>query len=341
MPLDRYAQGQRSERLSAAALMAGFADQAKKTSELNRPSVIAIGDDPVLPQETFLIGIATATGPIPDMQHPVFGNALWAAKSRLMASGCDVLHCSFHNWPDRKQFSFLERFEHRGVDGLIVMGLGRENEELAPILSSDNPCVFIDFDPIGRNVGYVMSNSIEGMARVVRHLHALGRRRIAHITGLANTTPGANRLLGYRGEMERLGLEIAKSYVQHGDYFDRSGFEAARRLLELSNPPEAIACASDMMAVGAIAAIEEVGLRVPEDIAVTGFDDADFAAWMRPALTTVRQDALGLGAAAADALVHMLRRPDEPPVVWLLPTELVARESCGLTAGPYRREAAA
>lgn len=320
--------------------MAGFGDELKKASELGGWD-LPFEDDPVLSQQSFLIGIAISNGQIAEMQHPIFGNALSAAKARLMANGCDILHCAYQTWAERGRFSFFDRFERRGVDGLIVMGFGSDTEVLIPVLASEKPCVFIDFDPIGRNVGYVMSDNVEGMARVVRHLHALGRQRIAHIAGLRNTTPGANRQLGFQSEMARLKLDVPSGYVQYGDFFDRSGFEATKRLLELSDPPEAITCASDMMAVGAIAAIEESSLRVPEDIAVTGFDDADFAARMTPALTTVRQDALGLGAAAAEAIVQMLRQPEEPPVVSLLPTELVARESCGLTARPYQREAVA
>jgi LacI family transcriptional regulator len=101
-------------------------------------------------------------------------------------------------------------------------------------------------------------------------------------------------------------------------------------LLALSKPPDAIAAASDMCAIGAVLAIEEAGLSVPEDIAVTGCDDAPFAQLLRPPLTTVRQDAFGLGRAAADGILKMLDEPDSPPPAILLPTELVVRESCGI-----------
>ena len=121
-------------------------------------------------------------------------------------------------------------------------------------------------------------------------------------------------------------------YVEQGDYFAPSGYEAAQRLLALPEPPDAIACASDSMAIGAMAAIEEASLRIPEDIAVSGFDDAEFAVTVRPRLTTMRQDAIGMGTVAAEAVLRMLKDPEAAPPVVVIPTELIIRESSGPAA---------
>jgi len=167
------------------------------------------------------------------------------------------------------------------------------------------------------------------MAGIVNHLYETGRRRIAHISGHYETRPGTDRLFGYRSALKRLGLPAPAEYVVEGDFFHDSGYDAAKLLLTLPEPPDAIACASDSMAVGAMAAIEQAGLRVPEDIAVTGFDDAEYAATVIPALTTMRQDALGMGTAAGEAILRMLDNPDSSPPVVLIETELVVRESSG------------
>jgi LacI family transcriptional regulator len=95
----------------------------------------------------------------------------------------------------------------------------------------------------------------------------------------------------------------------------------------LPERPDAITCAGDVMAIAAMVAAAEAGLRVPEDVAVTGFDDAPFAATVKPSLTTVRQDTIGLGTAAAEAILRMLKHPDEPPPTFVIPTELIIRES--------------
>lgn len=200
------------------------------------------------------------------------------------------------------------------------------------ILKAEVPAVFIDIDPIGRRAGYVMSDNVDAMVQVVRHLYETGRRRIAHISGLQNTRPGPDRLLGYRSELARLGLPAPPTYVEQGDYYQRSAREACTRLLDLPDPPDAVTCASDVMAIAAMVAIEEAGLHVPEDIAVTGFDDADFAAGVRPSLTTVRQDAAGLGTAAAEAILRMLEHPDASPPTLVLPAEVIIRESSGPAA---------
>ena len=106
----------------------------------------------------------------------------------------------------------------------------------------------------------------------------------------------AERLSAYRGSMARLGYEIRPGYVQSGDFLQQSGYDAMQRLLDLDEPPDAVAAACDAMAVGAIRAIEDAGLRCPADIAVTGFDDAPWAASLEPALTTVRQPAAEMGS---------------------------------------------
>jgi LacI family transcriptional regulator len=189
--------------------------------------------------------------------------------------------------------------------------------------------MFVDNEVFEKRTGSVLSANVEGMVQAVRHLYDSGHRRIAHISGHFNTRPGVDRLFGYKSELDKLELPSKPEYVEEGDFFVVSGYEAAKRLLALPEPPDAIACASDGMAIGAMAAIEEAGLRIPEDIAVTGFDDAEIATTVRPALTTIRQDAIGMGTAAAEAILRMLEDPEIAPPVIVVPTELIVRESCG------------
>lgn len=282
----------------------------------------------------FLVGLVTAVYEVEEFDHPFFGPVFRGLRSRLVAGGCDLILCG--NRPARPgdplRMAALERTIDRGADALIVWGAGRDDPEIEMILKTEVPAVFIDIDPIGKRAGYVMSDNVGAMAQVVRHLYETGRRRIAHISGLQNSRPGPDRLLGYRSELARLGLPTPPTYVEQGDYYQRSAYEACTRLLDLPEPPDAISCASDVMAIAAMVAIEQAGLHVPEDIAVTGFDDADFAASVRPSLTTVRQDAAGLGTAAAEAILRMLAHPDAQPPTLVLPGELIIRASSGPAA---------
>lgn len=282
-------------------------------------------------REPRLIGIVSAVPDLPQAMHPFFGPVLAGIKARIIAARCDMFVPTYNpalpmgNDPDA-----IERCFSRGAQGLIVMGIDATDPDFAPVLKSGRPIVLVDCQAIGERVGYVMSNNLEGMATAVRHLHKLGRRRIATITGIMRTRPAVDRLLGYRSELGRLGLEERPEYVVEGDFYHASGYKQMKRLLELPEPPDAVTTASDMTAVGAIVAIEEAGLQVPDDIAVVGFDNSPFAPAMRPALTTVRQNALGLGMAAADGILAMLDRPGDPPPAIILPVELVVRESCGI-----------
>jgi LacI family transcriptional regulator len=294
--------------------------------------------------EPRLIGIVTAIPDLPQTMHPFFGPVLAGIKARLFAAHSDVFIPTYNPAsPMGADLAAIERCYSHGVQGLIVMGIDAAELEFGPVLESGRPIMMVDYAVPAARAGYVMSNNLEGMASAVRHLHGLGRRRIATITGIMRTRPAIDRLLGYRSELSRLGLEERREYVAEGDFYHGSGYEQTKRLLDLPEPPDAIATASDMTAVGAILAIEEAGLRVPDDIAVTGFDDSPFAAAMRPALTTIRQDALGLGMAAADGILAMLEYPDESPPAIILPTELVVRESCGIelrqSASPSERAA--
>jgi LacI family transcriptional regulator len=285
-------------------------------------------------RKRYLIGLITGLLPILDLSHPVFEKILLGVRSHLSANECDVLLCAtlrIGTDVRLRRAAAVQAIE-RGVDGIIARGVAYGDPECEPILNSGLPVIFVDNDVIAEHAGSVMSSNVDAMAGVVNHLYESGRRRIAHISGHYETRPGSDRLFGYHSGLRRLDLPVPPEYVIEGDFFQDSAFEGAKRLLALPEPPDAITCASDSMAVGAMAAIEEAGLRVPEDIAVTGFDDADFAATVVPALTTVRQDPVAMGIAAAEALLRMLDEPDSVPPAILIDTELVVRESSGPAA---------
>jgi LacI family transcriptional regulator len=171
-----------------------------------------------------------------------------------------------------------------------------------------------------------MSDNVAGAGLAVRHLHALGHRRIATITGLLDTKPGVDRLRGYRDACAELGLAFRDEYVVQGDFYFDAGHEGARRLLALPEPPTAIFAASDMTAIGAVRGATEAGLRVPDDLSVVGFDDIQMAQHVHPPLTTVRQEKSGLGRAAGEALLRQIEGSTSTEPV-TLGVELIVRGS--------------
>jgi LacI family transcriptional regulator len=277
-----------------------------------------------------VIGAAITTGLQPDLRHPFFSEVLEGVKERAVASHYDLLLFSGHVSGDfSSEYSYVARCRRHGIDGVILMGFSRTDPELLHLLSEQIPTVAIDLDLVGARATYVTSDNVEAAATVVQYLNALGYTRIAHISGIQDSRPGIDRILGYRSGLERAGLTFNQEYLVEGDFYEPSGYAGTKRLLALEQPPEALFCASDMMALGAIRAAHAQGLRVPEDVAVVGFDDAAFASMMKPGLTTVRQDKAGLGAAACEALMRIMENEASVPPVVILSADLIVRESCG------------
>jgi LacI family transcriptional regulator len=282
-------------------------------------------------KRSYVVGVVLSTGvDHPDIQHPFFQEVLVGLKRRLGAGGYDLLLLA--NEESGNAFgtnSYLQRCRHHRVDGVVLMGAEAGEPDVQKLARSTIPCVAVDLDLVGRRTGFVISDNARGAGLAIEHLHKLGHDRIATINGPTQTRVGMDRLVGYRQALERLGLRYRDDYVRDGDFYFESGSLAMQELLSLPEPPTAVFAASDLMAAGAIRAVEQAGLAVPADIAVVGFDDIQLAAMMQPALTTIRQNKLGLGSAAAEALLRMIERDGAPPPGITLPVELVVRASSG------------
>jgi LacI family transcriptional regulator len=281
-------------------------------------------------ERSHVVGVFLETGEgHPDVQHPFFHEVLGGLKDMLGAAGFDLLlFASEQPGNGYGPHSYLKRARHHGVDGAVLMGMDTGDPEVERLLRSDIPCVGVDVALAGHGNCSVMSDNAEGAGMAVRHLAGLGHRRIATITGLMDTAPARDRLRGYREEIQRQGLAYRDDYVTYGDYYVESGAEAMARLLELAEPPTAVFAASDLMAVGALGVIGRAGLRVPEDVALVGFDDILLAGLTQPPLTTLRQDKQGLGAAAGEAMVALTEEGDgDAQAAITLPVELVVRGS--------------
>jgi LacI family transcriptional regulator len=316
----------------------GYADVRKETRQRVLATARRLDYTPnaaartLVNRRSHLIGVILFTGhEHPDLQHPFFLEVLVGLKHALGETGYDLLLFA-HEQPGvgGGPHAYARRSRHHGVDGVIVLAVDdAEEPELKKLLDSGTPVVAVDLVLGGGRASYACSDNVGGARLAVEHLHRLGHERIAHIGGLAHTKPAADRRLGYRAALQELGLELRPEYEAQGDFYLESGEAAMAELLALPEPPTAVFAASDMSAVGAIKAIEDAGLRCPDDIGVVGFDDIQLAELVSPALTTIRQDKRGLGAAAARSLVQLIGETDRTPPVSVLPVELVVRESCG------------
>jgi LacI family transcriptional regulator len=280
-------------------------------------------------ERSHVVGLYLETGEgRPDVQHPFFHEVLGGLKDILGVGGFDLLvFASEQHGNGYGPHSYLKRARHHHVDGVVLMGVDAGDGEVEQLLRSDVACVGVDMALAGTNNCSVMSDNVEGARMAVRHLADLGHKRIATITGEMETAPARDRLRGYRDEIQRQGFAYRDDYVAYGDYYADSGAEGMAALLALPEPPTAVFAASDLMAAGALGVAARAGLRVPDDVAVVGFDDIFLAALTEPPLTTVRQDKPGLGAAAGEALVALIGGDGDAQAAVTLPVELVVRGS--------------
>jgi LacI family transcriptional regulator len=227
--------------------------------------------------------------------------------------------------------SIFPRVSRKGLlDGVLVQsGHHGDQEIIGRMIDAQMPVVVLGRPFRSDNVTYVDIDNIYASYQAVNHLIRLGRKRIGTIYGPAASTVGLDRKEGYRKALSENGIQVDKSLMVEGDFTEASGYLAMQQLV--SAKPDAIFAASDAMAIGAIRAVREMGLRVPEDIAFVGFDDLPTATISNVQLTTVRQPVVQFGIRAVEALLDQIENDDKQPHRIIMDTELIIRETCGAT----------
>jgi LacI family transcriptional regulator len=222
----------------------------------------------------------------------------------------------------------------KSVDGIVVVSQSEEDDDFLDYIR-DRGIPFVVMNrqlEEGRCIN-VISDEAEGVRSMVRYLLGLGHRTVAMIEGKPGFKSTVVRRRGYESALAEAGIEVRKSFMTVGEYTVESGFSAMRRLLDGPERPTAVFCANDQMALGALKAVAEAGLRTPDDITVAGFDDDAFAAYVTPALTTVRRPIAEMSRLAAERLLQAIEGRRSVAETAYVRTELVLRESA---AAPNR-----
>jgi LacI family transcriptional regulator len=191
--------------------------------------------------------------------------------------------------------------------------------------------VVLGEEPSDTPVDSIQPDNVGGAEEIVSHLIEHGYRRIAMIRGPETRTHASDREYGYRKALQDHGLPCCSELLIAGAFSENSGYTGMQHLLQQNPIPDAVFAASDQIAIGALAAIHESGLRVPEDIALVGFDDIETARYTHPPLTTVHQDMLGQGQLAVHMLLDRINGAESAIETKILPATLVIRRSCGCT----------
>ena len=275
-------------------------------------------------RRTFMIGLI-----VPDLMHSFFAEIAKGISAAIRPLGYDVVICNSEENGELES-SEVDRLLARQVDGLILASAQPPSATglFERIEARGVPFVLIDRRFSNAHASYVGADD-EAIGRLAtRHLIERGCRRIAHIAG-RSLAPGAGRLKGYREALAAAGLEMPDSYVVHATD-DASGHEAARKLLALKQPPDAIFGYNDPTAAGAMKAILEAGISIPEAIKVIGVGNVHYSDLLRVPLSTIDQSSAVIGQQAADMLAKAIgAKRKKPPRTVLIEPTLIVRESTG------------
>jgi LacI family transcriptional regulator len=274
------------------------------------------------------IGLAVSA-----ISNPYFTEILQGVEAGALEHGYSLLIADPHDDPEHER-KVVQLLHERRVDGMIVAPSADPGALVAYLTRHDVPTVFLDrlldtpSDSTPR-FDQVCAENAEPMARLIAHLTALGHKRIGLVAGRPGLSTTAERIAGYRIGLAAAGLPHDERLVAHGDSESEGAERATAALLSLAAPPTALVAANNAMTIGALRALRERGLTVPDDLALCCFDDFAWADLFSPRLTAIAQPGKDIGAQAVRLLLDRLADPDRPTRTVRLPCAFVHRESCG------------
>jgi LacI family transcriptional regulator len=283
-----------------------------------RPSGIARG---LATQRTGTLGLI-----VPDIANPFFSDVARGAEDKACAAGYSVVVCNTDESPQRETTA-LESLEEKRVDGLVLCSSRLADKDLRAALDLHPAAVLVNYHLEGYQVGAILLDDEGGAQAATRHLLLSGHHAVGFLAGPLASYSSAQRSKGYHVALEAAGIRYNPAWVRPCSYQVEGGQIAARELLTDHPEITALFCYNDLVAVGALQACAELSRRVPEDLAIAGFDDIPMAALVTPALTTCRVPRYELGEQAMQLLLNRIDGCTEEYTEIVLHTELVIRAS--------------
>jgi len=272
---------------------------------------------------------------VSDITNPFFATMANTVEDYAHASGYNLILYNTHSDLDRER-KYIEIATQRGVDGLLFVATKDETRGLETLKTAGIPVVAIDRIPDNYNGPSVVLDNIKTGHLVAEHLLDLGHTRFAHISGPLDLLLSRERKSGFQETIAARGLEPGPSVPGDDSWSCESGYRAMQTLLKSSPRPTAVFAANDRMAIGAMRAIIEAGLKIPEDISVAGVDDIEFAAFQSPPLTTVRQSLVSVATCGITLLLDILQGKEPVETQIVFEPKLVIRESTSPPGQPAR-----
>lgn len=271
-----------------------------------------------------LIGIVVS-----DISNPFYAELAKGIEDKAQEKGYNVIFSSVTNKSEKTE-TYVHLLMDSGVDGLIFGSVRLHEPVVEELISKGFPLVLVNRKIHGEACNYVVLNNEKGAYDIVEHLINLGYRKIGIIIGGQNLSTGLERLKGYKRALKDHRIQLNENYIIQSRFTKVAGYEGAKRFLAMKDRPEAIFGGNDYIAMGVIDAVEESGLHVPEDIALVGFDDTEFAANSRINLTTISQRTYEMGNLGAQILIDYIERKETDYIhKIILEPRIIIRGSCG------------
>ena len=258
-----------------------------------------------------------------------FAEVLTSLEAAAYQAGYDVM--LRHTEPDgENQGDAISAWINKNIDGLIINSPLIDDEFYELIDRVNCPCVLMHIDDDRFKGDIIRGNDMQASEEAVKYLIHLGHERIACISGIAYPYHTASyRRMGYEKALKEAGFLVREEYIIHTDYYIDEGYDAFKTLMALPEPPTAIFTYYDLLAVGALRAASDMGIRVPEDVSIMGYDDILLAKYTTPRLTSIDQNKQRIGEMAIQLIIDRIQDNSLPPRHIVLPMNLVVRESTG------------
>jgi len=213
------------------------------------------------------------------------------------------------------------------IDGLILVKTNMGDPRIEALADSGFPFVLLNHKLKNKNVNFVDARNVTGGGLAVEYLYEKGHRKIACVTGNLDESNARDRWRGFKDSMKKLHLDLREDWIIPGWFDQQTAYIESQRLFPAAEIPSAVFCCDDYMAIGVMKRIKELGLSVPQDVALVGFDDIELASYITPSLTTIRQPLTQLGRRAVHLLLQLIEGSKYPPLHEFLDVELMERES--------------
>lgn len=276
---------------------------------------------------------------VSEITNPFFPEIVQTFENLAVAQNYEILLTSTIHDPKRMELAVRRMIEQR-VDGVAILTFGMEDALLQHLRFRNLPLVFIDVGPKAPRISNIRVNYVDGIRQAVQHLAALRHERIGFVAGPLRLRSALTRKKAFEESMREIGLPVKPEYIVAGDHRLEGGRLALQELSKLRERPTGLICSNDMTAIGVMREAYDLGISIPQDLSVVGFDDIRMAEFMIPPLTTVQMSQTDLARLAFDALLNEVKRetPSADGTEYVLKTQLVLRRSTTFPpgAGPMK-----